>query len=171
MNKTICFLVMVLILAVSVSAANSRIMVLKLNYDRGNITLLNKTIKYGFFPDRRYQPDYGYRAEIISFDDNLLYEFRFKAPNVIFVDGTNEEGQLSGGKIVLDNVNFALALSYYKNMKEINIYSPKEELVGKISFKEERKIEMIKWIITAIIGLVTLILILFIIVKNKKESS
>lgn len=169
MNKLICLFVGLFLIATA--AASSQVLVLKLNYLEGNITLLNKTIKYGFFPDRRYQPDYGYRAEIISFDDNLLYEFRFKAPNVIFVDGTDEEGQLSGGKVVLDNVNFALALPYYKNMKEINIYSPREEQVGLISFEEERKVEIIKWIITATIGLVALILILFIIVKNKKESS
>ena len=169
MNKLVCFSMIGLILVVSFVEANSEVLVLKLNYNRGDITLLNSTQKYGFFPDRRYQPDYGYRAEIISFEDTSLYEFRFKAPNVIFIDGTDEEGEISGGKIVLDNMNFALNVPYYDEMKEINIYSPEEELVGKLSFEEERNISLIKFGLVGLIAVVTLMLIIFIFVKHRKR--
>ncbi|MCK5283793.1 MAG: hypothetical protein KAK00_10425 [Nanoarchaeota archaeon] len=171
MNKAICFLMVTFVLLGSVMAANPRVVILKLNYNDGNITLLNSTVKYGFFPDRRYQPDYGYRAEVISFEDSLLYEFRFKAPNEIFVDGTDEDGEISGGKIALENVNFALNVPYYEEMKEINIYSSEDEIVGSFSFEEGRNMLIIRWLLVGLIFIVTIALVFLIIVRNKKQAN
>ena len=169
MNKSFIYLLVIVLLVISAAAASPKVMVLKLNYDNGNISLVNKTIKYGFGPDRRYQPDYGYRLEIISFDNNQLYEFRFKAPNEMFVDGTDANGEISGGKIVLDNVNFALNVPYYNDMKEIRVYSPSGEISGSFSFEEERKVSIIKWVIIGLIAIITLILIAWIYIKNSRQ--
>jgi hypothetical protein len=159
---------MLFVVLASVSAAGSRVLVMKLNYDNGNISLVNDTIKYGFSPDRRYQPEYGYKAEIVSFDGEVVYDFRFKKPNEIFVDGTDENGEISGGKIVLDEVNFALSVPYFEDMKEINFYSDSDEFLGRVSFEEKRELLIWKWWITGLIIIVTLVLLILIITKYKK---
>ena len=171
MNKSFLYLVFVLILLVSVMAASSNVMILKLNYNQGNISLVNKTAKYGFTPDRRYQPINGYRAEIISVDDESLYEFRFKVPNEIFIDGTDENGDIIGGKVVLDNVNFALNVPHYSEMKELRIYSSDDEEIGKISFEEEWNLSMLKYTLIGVISIITIIWIFFIWYMHRKLNA
>lgn len=169
MSKLILYLILVLVLIASVLGVSSKVVVLKLNYNEGNISLVNSTIKYGFSPDRRYQLDQGYKLEVVSFENEVLHEFRFKAPNEIFVDGTDENGDISGGKIVLDNINFALSIPYYENMKEIKVYSPTNELVGVVSFEAERNISFVKWGIISMITLITIFLLIYIYMKQSKQ--
>ena len=173
MNKKSLFLVLFLIswlvFVPSVLAIGSKVMVMKLNYDHGNVTLLNSTIKYGFSPDRRYQPEEGYKLKMTSFGDEKLYEFRFKMPNEIFIDGTDSNGEISGGKIVLDNINFALVVPYYDDMKEIKIYSKSDEIVGEISFEEQRNFSIMRGVLVGLIAIITAVLLIFIFVKHSKQ--
>src|SRR3989338_3785029 len=119
MNKA--FLIILLALAPLAAAEGQKVLVLDLFYSQGNITVTNTTVMYGFSPDQRYQPEYGYLLEIWS--DERLYDFVFKQPNLEYREGT-EDGQLRGGLIIHDEVRFALVVPYYENMKEILLYSP-----------------------------------------------
>ncbi len=168
MNKSICFLIGI-VLAVSVFGVGAKVMILELNYDDGQILLLNNTIKYGFFPDRRYEPDYGYKAEMISLDGFNLYTFRFKAPNEIFVDGTDETGEISGGKVILPNVNFALTVPYYEDIGQISIYSPGDEKIASFVIAEK---SMINWEIVGWVSLVAVFVLVFMCLRifSKKET-
>ena len=123
-------LILLLFIAGSVGAASNQVLVLKLNYDNGGISLVNKTLKYGFYPDRNYQPENGYTLEIISNHDDVLYDFTFRQPNIMYVDGTVNE-TLTGGIVAMDNVDFSLVVPYFEEAKEIRIYSPEDDLLMK----------------------------------------
>lgn len=132
MNKSI--VIMIAFLSISIASAQSDILVTKLNYDKGNITLLNSTIKHGFAPDRRFQPEYGYTAEVIA-DSQVIDSFRFNIPNEIYIDAS-VNSTLTGGKIFLDEVNFSLVFDYQKDLDSIDIYSEKQEKVGSLKMEK-----------------------------------
>jgi len=169
MTKTMGWICISLILAGIVIAAEGNTLLLNLHYDNGNITLLDQKVKYGFYPDRRYQPPFGYKAEIIGIDNSILYDFNFKVPIELYVDGTDSSGNISGGKILLNNTDFALIMPYYKEMKEVRLYNQDEEQVAEFNFREKAPITIY------IIGVISLILILILITavlfKRRKPNS
>src|SRR3990167_8059510 len=59
--KNWTLLLLIIFLAASVQAAAGPVLILKLQYDHGNVTLADQIVKYGFAPDRKVQPDVGYR--------------------------------------------------------------------------------------------------------------
>jgi hypothetical protein len=162
------FLAFALLLASAAMAGEQKAMILKLNYDLGNITLVDKTLKYGFSPDRRHQPYIGYTAEVI-YRKNPTYSFKFKAPNEVFVDMMNEEGELSGGKVVLDNVDFALNLPYPDEIVRVNIYSVEDKKIATFDIAEERENYLLRYGLAAIIIVITLLIAVFLIMRSKKK--
>jgi hypothetical protein len=109
------------------SAALQQVMVLDLTYERGNITMENSTVKHGFYPDRRIQPESGYTLALFS-EGEVLYSFTFKDPAHEIREGTDEHGDLSGGLIIHEHVRFSLIVPYYEEMDRIVIYSPSGEV-------------------------------------------
>ncbi|MBD3164352.1 hypothetical protein GF323_04065 [Candidatus Woesearchaeota archaeon] len=169
MNK-IWIVALLLLLSSFSYAVQPNVVLLKLNYNKGNITLLNQTAKYGFYPDRRYQPDFGYRVEILS-GGSVLDGFRFSVPNEIYVDGTNEAGEISGGKIVLENINFALSVPYHEGMDRIKIYSPDNEMAAEIGVESVQGKPELKFYLLWLIFIITALLIFFIWLKYGKSNS
>jgi hypothetical protein len=159
MTKSCLIFLFFLILTCSAFAANPQVMVLNLFYDKGNITLLNSTVKYGFYPDKRYQPEDGYTMEIHSFDNKKLYDFSFKAPNIEYREGSDESKEMHGGIIVHDRISFSLVIPYYQEMKSFTIYTPEGKVAGKITF--ERKPMNTGWIITLAILVIALLFMAF----------
>ena len=72
---------------------------------------------------------------------------------------------IKGGKIVLDDVNFAVTIPYHKKTKEINFYSEQDKLIGKAIIKEKSE-SYLKFGIIGMIAVVTVLLIIIIIRKN-----
>lgn len=167
MNKPLHLICLILIgiVALGVDAAQQKVIIFQLDYDNGNITYLNNTVKYGFYPDRRYQSEYGYKAEMLSDKSEVLYSFKFDIPNKIFVDGTNERGELSGGKIVMNETKFALTVPYFERAKEMRIYSPDNRLITNIPLKMKSSLALYSIIFLIIAGL----MIGFFIFRKKKR--
>jgi len=164
MNKLVLLLIIIL-LASSVSA--QMVTVLKLHYDNGDITLLNKTVKFGYHPDRRYQPDSGYKIQLVSKQNEVLDEFYFKPPNVLFVDGTIN-GELSGGMIILSDEEFALTLPHFETTKTIKIYSPDEKLINEYDIEEDTT--QLRYFYVGFI-VIAVILAIFLIIRRYKKNS
>jgi hypothetical protein len=157
MNKTAIFLVLLLLPVLS-SGENEQVMVLDLHMEEGNVTLSNYSIQYGFYPDRRYQPDYGYELEIHSAEE-MLYDFTFKDPSHVYREGGDEDGHLHGGLVVLDEVDFALTVPYHPEMEEVLIYNPEGVESGRFDFSEEEFFD--QWWLVGGIVFVFFLLFLF----------
>ena len=134
--KKILVLVMLLLFAQQVCA--EKIMVLNLNYKEGQISIIDKVEKYGYYPDRKLQPDAGYRAEIVSVDDEPLYSFNFEIPLEHYTD-IEVENKTQGGLIIVDEIDFALILPSLPNAKEINFYNEAGENILAVDIEEKKK--------------------------------
>jgi hypothetical protein len=158
-----------LILIYSAAGASGQVLVLNLNYHDGEISLLNYTIKYGYYPDRNILIEDGYRLEIVS-SEGVLYESSFKKPNEIFVDGTDEDGEISGGKIELSDVDFALTFPYYTDMEKIIVYDDKGVLLEEatIDYHESGNYES-KWLYFGVGSVIILLLLFYLIFRKRSE--
>ncbi|MEM2918338.1 MAG: hypothetical protein QXY62_02425 [Candidatus Altiarchaeota archaeon] len=130
-TKIITNLILFLVILSFVGADIGKIYVVNLKYERGVISLVNDVhVKSGYPPGRKIQPDLGYRCEVISFEGKELYSFKFNLPTKWFYDYLDKEtGELSGGVIELEKVNFTLIVPYFSNGKKINIYNQTGALI------------------------------------------
>ena len=81
-NKiTILHFFIFLILASIAAAQTNNVLILNLNYDDGKITFKDKIIKIGYSPDMKIQPEEGYRLDVVSRENTILYSFRFEVPS------------------------------------------------------------------------------------------
>jgi hypothetical protein len=155
---------MVLLLA-QVAYADE-IIVVNMHYEKGKVSVTDKTEKYGYYPDRKIQPDSGHRAEIVSADDEVLYDFTFEVPLEHYTD-MQMEGQLQGGLVIVDSVDFALILPSLPNAKKINFYDEKEEKILTVDLADEKPIYKNPIFIGST---VLIIIILFIILRRRKYA-
>jgi len=100
-----------------------KIFMLELNYHAGSLFLLDVYKKNGFAPDRRIQPEEGYRAQVISKTAKILYAFTFGVPDILHYDYA-EGDALSGGSVELDETDFTLVIPHFENAAWINLYYP-----------------------------------------------
>jgi hypothetical protein len=101
---------------------------LELNYNQGNLSLLNISLKDGHFSEPLWQPENGWKAEIISLKNEILYSLKF-IPNQIQVFwAPSNEKESPPGPISPDNFTFALSLPYFREANIINIYDPQGNL-------------------------------------------
>lgn len=153
-EKTILIIFLVLLGSFAYAQETDLVRILKLHYENEDIDILENIVKFGFFPDRKIQPEKGYRLEIISETGEKLYEFIFKVPIKIFTDVENEQGELEGGMILLNETTFAFILPYFEDEKEINIYNDENELLAKQIVKEESVLspkQGISWLLILIV--------------------
>lgn len=108
--------------------ASNKIYILDLNYDKGNFNLLDISVKQGYAPDRQIQPETGYKSEIVSFTNEVLYSFKFEIPLVIHLPPPRSDEE-PGAQIYLDKVDFTLLIPYFENGESINIYDPSDVLM------------------------------------------
>ena len=160
-NKICLILITAIFLAGMVSAETNKVYILNLDYDNGKITLKDKIVKYGYSPDRKIQPEEGYRAEVVSVNGDVLYFFNFEVPSKIYVDVTEPRTQeLSGGIIKLDKTDFALIVPYFEEAKEIKIYDMNNNEILLIDARESlssRNMLML-WLIPAVVIITLLVL-------------
>lgn len=130
-NKyTIIILVVLIFISVGVSRVlayqENKIYEVNLNYDKGEISLASEIIaRNGYALDRKIQPEAGYKAEVLSLADDVLYSFQFEVPNIQCSDSIDPEtNQMSGSCVFLDQTNFTLVIPYFTDGKVINLYDP-----------------------------------------------
>ena len=171
-NKKIKLLwpILLLILINIAIAQTNKVFILNLNYDNGEISLRDKIVKVGYPPDRKIQPEVGYRIDIISRDDTMLYSFKFEIPLDVYVDATspNNSREITGGLIKLNETDFALTMPYFKDAKEINIYDKENKELLRVDVEEKVKRRNKLWFII-LVFIVILVLIYFILKKRKKR--
>jgi len=167
MKKAISFvLILVLVLGV-VLAVENKVFIVDLNYKDERITVNDIMTKAGYYPDRKLQPERGYTLELVSEDDLVLYSFKFQIPLKIYTDVIDEDGEIKGGVIILNETNFALILPYFDDAKEIRIYDIKNKEVATASVVPalgERT--TLKWIF----GFIIIIIVLFLFFYKRKPK-
>lgn len=118
-----------------VESQTNKIYVIDLNYEKGNINLINVSVKTGYAPDRRVQPESGHKLEVISFRNEVLQSFKFEVPNTIYPPPPLE-GEEPTGPVYLERVNFTLIVLFFGNGKEIHIYDSNNTLKLSIDISE-----------------------------------
>lgn len=101
----------------------NKIFSLVLNYNNGSLAAVDISVTDGFAPDRKIQPESGWKAEIISFNDSTLESFKFQIPNMLSLSPPLEGQGLPPGLITLSNINFTLIMQYYSDAKHLNFYN------------------------------------------------
>ncbi|MFH2028156.1 MAG: hypothetical protein ABIJ08_03390 [Nanoarchaeota archaeon] len=135
--KGYIFLAMLLVFVSFAHAQEGKVMVVNFQYKEGFITFKERTVMLGYYPDRNYQPENGYKAEIISATGEVLYSFKFNIGTDIFVD-YDDNSALSGGLIRLNETDFSLVLPYLDEAYEIRFYNERNFKVASIDISEER---------------------------------
>lgn len=165
MKKRILAL-LILTLLLDTALAENKVFIVDLNYKDGIITVNDIMIKAGYYPDRRLQPERGYTLELVS-EDRVLYSFKFEVPLEIHTDVIDEDGEIKGGVIVLNETNFALIVPYYDKASEIRVYdSTNKEVLSKAVVPALGERTTLKWIFGFI--LISIVLFLFFYEKKRK---
>ena len=116
-------LVTIFFVSNSVLALENKIYLLSLHYDQDSIELNEISVKTGYAPDRRVQPELGYKTELISFTEEVLYSFRFESSVLECSDTFDPETEeMSGECVQLEEGNIILLIPYFEDGKTINIY-------------------------------------------------
>ena len=105
----------------------SKIYILDLNYNKENLVLVNLSVKKGYAPGRKIQPETGYSCEVVSFLDEVLYSFKFEIPVVVYPPPPLS-GEGPGEPIYLETVDFTLLIPFFENGKVIDIYDSSRAL-------------------------------------------
>lgn len=166
MKKNIFLIALIfnfLLLLANVNALESQVYFLNLNYNKGNISLLGFYVDKGFAPDRKIQPEVGYKLEVISFSDKTLDSFKFDIPNKIFTPI---------GLVIKDNTNFTLIVQYFNNSKSINIYDPNNTKkltidISAYSTVKETRLPIEKNLLIIVLAILLIIALIVIFLKLK----
>lgn len=170
MKKAIVIMLL-MILPIVFALESTKVYIIDLSYRDGKLIINDKIIKYGYAPDRTLQPLEGYKAEIISLDNDILYSFKFEIPLKEYTDiSSNITNQLSGGLIKLSENDFALILPYYDNAKEIVFYDGENNKVASVDIKEERKEEEKPNIWIWVLEFIILLILVVLFVRHKKKE-
>lgn len=145
MNMVYKFIITILIVFLfipSVFAKEQRVYDLTLKYDEGTVTKQSLIVTIGIFNEVKDQPENGYRLEVNSFDNKVLYAQKFlfdlASPNFSAPPETFDENgrQISIPKqniVILDEVEQEIIFPYFPNGKQIDIYDPENKKILTIS--------------------------------------
>lgn len=128
-NLVFLFVVLLSIQTIAVAEERSKVYLIALMYDQGNLELISVRGKAGYAPDRYSPLERDYSAKIVSFDDQVLYSFEFDVPNeylLIFPRGGGEGKQRM---VSIDRVNLSLTIPYFTTGKKIEIFNLKGDFV------------------------------------------
>ena len=142
----------------------NQIYFLNLNYNYGDIELIDVSVRQGYSPDRKIQPEDGYKCEVVSFSDKILYSFKFLPP-LLIMGPPPLEGEEPTEPVYLNETDFTLLIPYFRNAKSINIYDSEKNLklsVDVSSFSDNRN--YLKYIIIGIL------LLLLVIIFTRRKS-
>lgn len=174
-KKKINLLLLLFILALPLVIAEvkcSEIVVVNFNYDNGIITPLDKLVKCGYAPDRKLQPADGYKAEMLSVDNEILHSFKFKIPLDVNFDLNNPIAKIiSGGMVILNTTDFALIFLYYDDAKSIIIYNPEDSNIATIPLIEEQFIQQrsVWWVLVLVILILAAIYLIYTHFRKPKQ--
>lgn len=139
--KTLIFIIIFALAVPSVFAKEQKVYDLILNYDKGTVAKQSLTVAIGVFSKETDQPERGYRLELRSFDNRILYSQNFLfdlVANFLAPPGTfDEEGrQISIPEqeiAIFDEAEKELIFPFFSNGKQIEIYDPENKKILTIS--------------------------------------
>jgi len=153
MKKILIILLLIILVLPIVYSAQQKVYILNLKYDNGKVTKESLIVTQGIYSEE-VQPETGYRLELISFTDEILYTRKFifselqkgplpKESDILertqyLPDITKKEPSL------LKTSSAELMILYYEDAKTIIIYDPNNIKVLEIdvsSFAEKVAIE------------------------------
>lgn len=166
MKKAISFVLALLMVLSVVLAVENKVFIVDLNYKDGVITIDDIMTKAGYYPDRKLQPEGGYTLELMS-EEGSLYSFNFQVPLKIYTDVIEDDGEISGGVVVLSETNFALVLPYFDDAKEIRIYDTNnKEILSKAVVPAFGERTTLKYVF----GFVIIFIVLFLFFYKRKPK-
>lgn len=112
----------------NVYASEQRVYDLVLDYNRGTVSKKSLTVTVGIFTDILDQPENGYRLEIKSFDNKILYSQKF-----LFESIGQQISIANQNPFMVEEDERELVFSYFPNGKEINIYDSENKKILTIS--------------------------------------
>lgn len=170
MKKLIFYIVIFILVSLVVNGQN--IIVLDFEYDNGDITLKDKIIKPGHFPDRKLASREGYKIVEISDKYEVLYSANFEVPLTIFTDATTEYGEIKGNIIKLNKTEFSLVMPYFDNIKEIKIIDKNQNELTSINLSPKLSPSKTTALISSlfILGLICIIFSLLYFKKFKSKN-
>ncbi len=90
-------------------------------------------------PDHKVQPQDGFRCDVVSANDEVLYSFRFAVPNVVCTD-TFGKGDGTNGCQTKESGGFSLLMPYFATAKLISLYDPSDKMVANADVSRFAKI-------------------------------
>lgn len=185
MKKIIISLVLIILLLPAVYSAQQKVYILNLKNDNGKIIKESLIVTQGFFVEDKNQPENGYRLELVSFTDKVLYTKKFNFPKL-------QKGPLPKDSDILERAKYLpditekepstlktsqieLIMPYYGNAKLIRIYDQNNINVLEIdvsSFAEKVAVEekpIFNWLY-ALIFLAAIATITFFVWLVKQKS-
>jgi len=180
MNKIFVFFAFIIMMFVLVSAVQSQdVYVLKLKYDKGEVSALNLLKTDAYFHESVDIPENGYLLEVISLDDKVIYSQKFDFDFEIHVapdrDWFDENGtqiyfpNVSETTQILDSSEIELMFPYYEEAREIRVSdSQGNKLIslnvnGELDIKdnlerdERLNLGLVSWIVIVLVVLAILI--------------
>ena len=97
---------------------DDKYILLELEYDNGEISLLSKSLEIGEHPEILHEVGEEYKIDLISDVGSVLYSEGFD-PTKLFTDFGDED--LKGGLVELNEVVFYMAIPDYKESEKIEI--------------------------------------------------
>jgi len=94
-----------------------------IDYDNSSYTLSKVLLMQAAPPDLLNQPETGFRADVVSVNDEILYSFKFNQPNIIAaipLDKT-DTAALNGCQ-QQDKGSFTVQAPYFPTAQRVNIY-------------------------------------------------
>ena len=114
----------------------SYILALKYSTKSGALDLKYLRLTSGTSPDRKVQPEQGFRADIVSFNNNVLYSFRFEEPRKYFVpprdwfdSKTGEQIYVPEGEPKVEEIDFTLVIPYFPDASSIKFFNSSNNLI------------------------------------------
>ncbi|MBW2984680.1 hypothetical protein KY361_06170 [Candidatus Woesearchaeota archaeon] len=163
--KTKKLILIIMLLLFAQFACADKITILNLHYDRGEVSVIDKIDTYGYYPDRKIQPDIGYKAEVVSVDDAVLYSFKFEVPLEHYTD-IHLDNRTQGGLVIVNETDFALIIPSLPTAKEVNFYNEKNVKVLTVGLIEEKLIPTMP----IIIGLAIIFVIIISMALKKRKT-
>jgi hypothetical protein len=136
MKQFIIILLLIIAVSKTVPALPSSISILQMNYDRGDVKVIERFSSAGYYPERRIQPDSNYTIFVVSETDEVLYSARFSPPVKEYLDGSNGVKNY-GGVRFSDAFNFSLIVPSFYNEREIVISEGGRKTVFELGKKTE----------------------------------
>lgn len=188
MQKIILTIFAAILLLNIVIAAQQEVYVLNLKYDKGNISILNLMKTKGFYNKPVDEPKQGYRLDVVSFENKLLYSqkfnFELEIKSAPLPEWFDEHGNQiyfpkeEETRIIKDSDVRELIFPYFENAQRIDIYNPNDILVlsfevntakiPKVTEKVPKERFKVKMLHILLIGLIIILSIGFIYKKKKR---